>query len=300
MISRVSKSVVNINTLKVLQDYFYRTVPVKGMGSGFVFDDRGYILTNNHVISDAERIVVTLESGKSVSGRIVGTLLSNDLGVVKIGSEQPKSVELGNSDDLKVGQRVFAIGNPFGLPGGPTVTSGVISALNRTISGEEGSYTGLVQTDAAINPGNSGGPLIDTQGRVVAICTAIIPYAQGIGFAIPINAAKDFSREIIQYGATVRPWLGITGLSINPGIAENYNLPVESGVFVASIAPNSPAHKAGLTQGDIILEFDSISTDTIETLQRSLQKKKAGEVADITIMRGRRRGRLEVELERMP
>jgi len=300
MIGRVSKSVVNINTLKVLQDYFYRTVPVKGMGSGFVFDDRGYILTNNHVISDAERIVVTLENGKSVSGRIVGTLRSNDLAVVKIGSDQPKSVELGNSDELKVGQRVFAIGNPFGLPGGPTVTSGVISALNRTITGEEGSFTGLVQTDAAINPGNSGGPLIDTGGRVVAICTAIIPYAQGIGFAVPVNAAKDFSREIIQYGATVRPWLGITGLSINPGIAENYNLPVERGVFVASIASDSPAEKAGLAQGDIILEFDSVAMDTIETLQRSLQRKKAGEVADITIMRGRRRGRLEVELERMP
>lgn len=300
MIERVSKSVLNINILRVLQDYYYRTVPVKGLGSGFIFDEAGYILTNHHVIGDAQRILVTLANGQSSEGRIIGALRSSDIGVIKIEAKGLTVAELGDSDKLRVGQRVFAIGNPFGLQGGPTVTSGVISAVNRTIQSEEGVFHNLVQTDAAINPGNSGGPLIDTEGKVVAICTAIIPYAQGIGFAIPINEAKSFAQEIRQYGSTMRPWLGITGLNLNRDISDHYNIPIERGVYVVSVTGDSPAERAGMEQGDIISELEGHRIDTVEELQEVLSKRKVGDAVEISILRGRQRGRLQVTLEKMP
>jgi len=300
VIEKVTKSVVNVNTLKVFHDFFYRVVPVKGMGSGFIFDERGYTMTNSHVIEGAERIMVTLTDGRVLEGKLLGTCRSSDAAVVRIDAGDLTVAELGDSDNLRVGQRVFAIGNPFGLTGGPTVTAGVISALNRTIHSEEGVFRNLVQTDAAINPGNSGGPLIDTQGRVVAINTAIIPFAQGIGFAIPINAAKECSRDIILHGASMRPWIGISGLDITREAAEHYGLPVERGVLVANLERDSPADKAGIERGDIILEFDNERVDRVEDLQSILQQRKPGYKAGLTIVRGLRKGRLEVTLERMP
>jgi len=300
VIEKITKSVVNINTLKVFHDFFYRVVPVKGMGSGFIFDKRGYILTNNHVIEGAERIVVTLINGHVLEGKLLGTCRSSDAAVIKIDADNLTVAELGDSDKLKVGQRVFAIGNPFGLAGGPTVTSGVISALNRTIHSEEGIFNNLVQTDAAINPGNSGGPLIDVEGRVIAINTAIIPFAQGIGFAIPINAAKECSRDILLHGALMKPWLGITGLNITKEVSDHYELPVERGVLVSKVEPDSPAEKSGIMPGDIILEFDNKRVDRVEEIQNILQERKPGDSAELTIIRGLKKGRLEVVLERMP
>jgi len=300
VIEKASRSVVNINTLRVFRDVFYQVVPVKGMGSGFIIDDRGYLLTNNHVVERAERIAVTLVDGRGLEGKLVGTCRSADVAVIKVNGDNLTSMELGDSDKLRVGQRVFAIGNPFGLAGGPTVTSGVISALNRTIQSNEGVFKDLVQTDAAINPGNSGGPLIDIEGRVVAINTAIIPFAQGIGFAIPINAAKSCSKEIIVHGAIMRPWLGITGLSITRDVALQYDLPVEGGVLIANIEPDSPAGKAGINPGDIILEFDGKRMNRIEDLQSTLMERKPGDRAELTVVRGQKKGRLEVVLERMP
>lgn len=300
VIEKATPSVVNINTLRVLQDVFYRVVPVKGMGSGFIYDERGYILTNNHVIQKAKRIAVTLTDGRVSAGKLVGSCRTSDAAVVKIDGDNLTPAALGDSDKLRVGQRVFAIGNPFGLAGGPTVTSGVISALNRTIDSRQGTFKNLVQTDAAINPGNSGGPLIDTEGKVVAINTAIIPYAQGIGFAIPINAAKACSKDIIVHGAVVRPWLGITGLNITRQVSAQYELPVERGVLVVNVVSNSPADKARLRRGDIILEFDNKGITRIEELQNILSERKPGERAELTIQRGLRKGRSEVILERTP
>lgn len=300
VIEKASRGVVNVNTLRVFQDVFYRVVPVKGMGSGFVFDEKGYILTNNHVVEKAERILVTLTDGRVLEGKLLGTCRSSDAAVVKIEADNLTAAELGDSDKLRVGQRVFAIGNPFGLAGGPTVTSGVISAVNRTIHSEEGTFHNLVQTDAAINPGNSGGPLIDMKGNVVAINTAIIPFAQGIGFAIPINAAKACSKDIIQHGVVMRPWLGITGLNITKEVADHYGLPVEKGVLVVNVAPDSPAHESGIEKGDIILELDERSVDRVEDLQNILLERKPGERIELSILRGFKKGRLEVTLQRMP
>ncbi len=300
VIEKVSRSVVNINTLRVFQDVFFRTVPVKGMGSGFILNERGYILTNSHVIEETERIAVTLIDGDMLDGKLVGTCRSVDTAIIKIEGSNLVTAELGDSDKLKVGQRVFAIGNPFGLAGGPTVTSGVISALNRTIQSKAGTFRNLVQTDAAINPGNSGGPIIDTEGRVVAVSTAIIPYAQGIGFAIPVNAAKTCSNDLIMHGAVMKPWLGITGLQISKEVADHYGSPVEKGVFVVNVASDSPADKAGIRRGDIIYEFDNRRVDSVEDLQSILQKRKANDEVEATVIRASKKGRIKVILERTP
>ncbi|MEM1550613.1 MAG: trypsin-like peptidase domain-containing protein [Candidatus Bathyarchaeia archaeon] len=300
MVERTSKSVVNINTLRVFHDFFYQVVPVEGIGSGFIFDESGYIMTNYHVVEDAERISITLADGRTFEARFIGAYRGLDIAVLKIDANNLAVAKLGNSDKLRVGQRVFAIGNPFGLVGGPTVTSGVVSALKRTIYTERGILRDLIQTDAAINPGNSGGPLVNIEGEVIGINTAIVPFAHGIGFAIPINAAKEVAKEIILYGYYAKSWLGIAGVSINRKIAEYYNLPVEHGVLVARVTPGSPAHKSGIEQGDIILEFDGKRVDGIEDLQRILSEKKPGYTCEATILRGLGKFKTKVMLEREP
>jgi serine protease Do len=200
IIERVSKSVVNISTTKLVHNIFYQAVPVSGVGSGTIIDPTGLILTNNHVVGGAGKIRVTLWNNEVMEGKIVGSCAIHDIAVVKVNRGNLQAAELGDSDKLRVGQAVYAIGNPFGLTGGPSVTSGVISAINRTIESQRGILENLVQTDAAINPGNSGGPLVDLGGKVVAISTAIIPFAQGIGFAIPINDAKTCATGIVNEG----------------------------------------------------------------------------------------------------
>ncbi|MCS7139835.1 MAG: trypsin-like peptidase domain-containing protein [Candidatus Nezhaarchaeota archaeon] len=300
MLEKVSKSVVNVNTLRVFQDYFYQVVPVKGIGSGFIFDERGYILTNYHVIEDAERIVVTLVDGRTFKARLVGGYRGLDIAVIEIEADNLIAAKLGDSDRVRVGQRVFAIGNPLGLAGGPTVTSGIVSAIRRTIYSDRGIFRDLIQTDAAINPGNSGGPLVNIDGEVIGINTAIIPYAQGIGFAIPINAAKEVANEIIMYGYYAKPWLGIAGINLSRQIATYYDLPVERGVLVINVVPGSPAHRAGIERGDIIVEFDGKRIDKMEDLQKILSEKRHGCECEGVIVRGSRRYRVKVTLEREP
>jgi S1-C subfamily serine protease len=247
---------------------FYQAVPVEGMGSGTITDPKGYILTNNHVVGGADKITVTLWNGEVLEGKLVGSCSVHDTAVVKVRKEGLPAAELGDSNKLKVGQRVYAIGNPFGLAGGPTVTSGVVSAVNRTIEAQRGLLENLVQTDAAINPGNSGGPLVNLEGEVIAINTAIIPFAQGIGFAIPVNSAKACTGEMITTGVSERPWLGVIGLSLTDGIARYYNLPVDRGVLVSKVVEDSPADRSGIIAGDIILRLDSAPVYHIEDLLR--------------------------------
>src|SRR5688572_15829898 len=245
-VEKVGKSVVNIASVRMLQDQLFRVFPVEGVGSGVVIDEKGYILTNNHVIDDAERLKVTLTDGRVLRGRVVGNDEMTDLAVIKVEAEQPlPAAELGNSDDLKAGQIVMAIGNPFGLTGGPAVTAGIVSSLNRSIQASSGVLE-LIQTDAAINPGNSGGPLVNTKGQVIAINTANMPYAQGIGFAVPINTAKSILKELIEKGKVARPWIGISSIKVTPRLARFYGLPAREGALVAGVEPYSPADDAGL------------------------------------------------------
>jgi S1-C subfamily serine protease len=299
ILEKVSKGVVNISTIKLVHHMFYQVVPVEGMGSGTIIDPKGYILTNNHVVGGAEKIAVTLWDGKVVEGRIIGSCAVHDTAVVRVDKQGLLAAELGDSDKLRVGQRVYAIGNPFGLAGGPTVTSGVISATNRTIESQRGLVENLVQTDAAINPGNSGGPLVDLEGRVVAISTAIIPYAQGIGFAIPINSAKTCTGGMIRDGVSVRPWLGILGLSLNEEVSRYYDLPLDHGVLVTKVTDGSPAQRAGIIMGDIILKMGNVKVNSIEDLLNEIHERKVGENVKVSVFRRGFEHFFEVTLSRM-
>jgi S1-C subfamily serine protease len=284
-----------------VRNLFYQAVPVSGMGSGTIFDaDKGLILTNNHVVGGAEKINVTLWNNQVIEGDIVGSCVARDIAVVKVKGKDLQSAELGDSDKLRVGQRVYAIGNPFGLSGGPTVTSGVISALNRTIESERGLIENLVQTDAAINPGNSGGPLVDLDGRITAISTAIIPFAQGIGFAIPINSAKTCAVDILSEGTAKRPWLGVVGLSLTDEIAQYYSLPVGHGVLVTRVAEGSPAEGAEMSTGDIILEVENVETQSTEDLVREIRKRKVGDKIRVFALRNGREHFFDLKLSSMP
>jgi S1-C subfamily serine protease len=280
-VEKVSKSVVNIASVKMMQDQLFRVFPIQGVGSGIIFDSRGHILTNNHVIEGTDRLRVTLGDSKQVSAKVVGTDEETDLAVVRAelleiyGNDEVKfqPANFGNSEELKVGQIVMALGNPFGLTGGPTVTAGIISSLNRNVQFENGILE-LVQTDAAINPGNSGGPLINTKGEVVAINTAKIPYGQGIGFAVPINIVKSILTDLVENGHVRRPWLGISTVKLNPRIASFYRLPIVHGALIVNVEPYSPADNAGLRRGDIIEEIDGNKIDSPSQISSYLRKKK--------------------------
>lgn len=300
IVEKVTKSVVNISTVKLVHRMFYQPVPVEGMGSGTIVDPNGYILTNNHLVGGAEKINVVLWNGEVLQGNLVSSCAVHDTAVVKVERKDLPAAELGDSDKLRVGQRVYAIGNPFGLAGGPTVTSGVISAVSRTIESQRGLLENLVQTDAAINPGNSGGPLVDLEGNVIAMNTAIIPFAQGIGFAIPVNAAKECTGEVIAGGHSSRPWLGIVGLSLTGEISRYYDLPVERGVIVTKVVDESPAQLARIVAGDIMLRLDGAAIYSVEDLLSEIHNRKIGDRVKLAILRGGREQSVEVTLSKIP
>lgn len=303
---RVSMSTVNIASVKMVQDQLFRIFPIEGVGSGVIIDQNGYILTNNHVIDDAKRLKVTLTDGQMLNGKVIGKDEITDLAVVKaegISTDESDVLpyaHLGNSDDLKIGQVVIAIGNPFGLTGGPTVTAGIISSLNRNIQFENGMLE-LIQTDAAINPGNSGGPLVNTKGEVIAINTAKMPYAHGIGFAVPINIAKSIMNELIQNGrVTNRPWIGIASIKITKQLAHYYQLPVVDGVLIAQVEPYSPADDAGLRKGDIIEEIDSNRINDPSQLSSQVRKKHVRDQILMVVNRYGRRFDVPLQLQARP
>lgn len=307
-VEKVSKSVVNIASVRLMQDQLFRVFPVQGVGSGIILDNKGHILTNNHVIDDTERLRVTFGDSKQANAKTVGKDEVTDLAVVKAEplelysnvemSFQP--ADLGNSDELRVGQIVMAVGNPFGLTGAPTVTAGIISSLNRNVQFENGILE-LVQTDAAINPGNSGGPLINTRGEVVAINTAKIPYGQGIGFAVPINTVKSILAELIEDGHVSRPWIGISTIKIDHKIARYYRLPIVEGVLIVNVEPYSPADDAGLRRGDIIEEIDGNKIQNPSQISSYIrEKKKANDRVTVMVNRYGRIYEVPFQLEAHP
>jgi S1-C subfamily serine protease len=283
----------------MVKDQLLRVFPVEGVGSGVIIDKKGYILTNNHVIEKANKLKVTTTDGNMYEGNVVGADKQTDLAIIKIDSKDAlSSAELGNSDLLKIGQIVIAIGNPFGLDGGPSVTAGIISSLTRRLQFENGVME-LIQTDASINPGNSGGPLVNTRGEVIGINTAKIPYAQGIGFAVPINVAKMIITDLITNGrVTNRPYIGISAIKINRELANLYRLPSIQGALIAQIQDNSPAHKADLRKGDIVESIDGITI--IDPYQISNHIRKLS-IQDKIIIRINRYGkRIDKEILLMP
>ncbi len=269
-------------------------------GSGVVLGGEGHILTNLHVVDNAAKVVVILADGRMVEGKVEGGDADTDMAVVKIEADDLKVAELGDSDSLKVGQPIMAIGNPLGLPGGPTVTTGVVSSLKRNLQFRNGGRLRVVQTDAAVNPGSSGGPLIDLRGRVVAITTAQIPYAEGMSFAVPIKLAREIAEEIIKSGRVQRPWLGISGHALNRHVASYYGLTTPSGIFVAEVTPSSPAEAAGLRIGDIILSVSGKTLVSTPDLIEALQQKAIGESVELEVMRNGAKQQISVSLGTRP
>ena len=300
-VEKVSKSVVNIASVRMVQDQLFRVFPVEGVGSGVIVDGKGFILTNNHVVDEAQKLRITLKDGNVFNGVVVGTDEVTDLAVVRVDSKEALPfARLGNSDQLKIGEIVIAIGNPFGLTGGPTVTAGIVSALNRSLQFESGALE-LIQTDAAINPGNSGGPLVNTNGEVIGINTAKMPYAQGIGFAVPVNTARVIVRDLMESGRiTSRPWIGIATIKITRQLAQYYRLPTNDGVLIAQVESQSPADYADLRKGDIVEAIDGKKISDPSQMSSNIRKRSINEKIIMTINRYGRRFDCQIQLLARP
>ena len=300
VVARVRPAVVNIATRQVSYDVLLRATPAQGIGSGVVFDARGYVLTNSHVVRGTQQIRVTLPDGRGFPGKLIGADPITDLAVVKIEGRDLPVASLGDSSKLEVGETVIAIGNPLGLEGGPTVTVGVVSAVSRSIEDAGGpTLHDLIQTDAAINPGNSGGPLVRMAGDVIGINTAIIQQAQGIGFAISINSAKPIIQELLAHGRIVRPAIGIAPVSVTPQLAGAYDLPVDRGVLAARLDPRGPAARAGMRAGDVIVAIAGHPVKNVGELRAAIGQHKIGETVEVGIRREKTSVTLKVTLVEM-
>ncbi len=300
--SKLTPSVVNISIEQSGIDRFTgKTVTqVVGNGSGVIIRADGYILTNNHVVEGADALVVTV-GVEDLPATIVGTDPSTDLAVIKVEKTGLPAAELGSSAGLKVGEPVVAIGSPFGLE--KTVTSGIISALGRSSIAQSSSgitaYTSLIQTDASINPGNSGGALADADGKLIGINTLIQStsgQSAGIGFAIPVDFAKSIADELISTGRASHPFMGVGTVTIDESVASQYDLPVSEGVLVQSIATGSPAEKAGITQGDIIVKIAGKDVASVEDVFTTIRSQKVGQTVPVEIVRGTEHKTLQVTL----
>ena len=265
---------------------FERRRESTSLGSGVVIDgQRGFILTNAHVIERAGKIKVVLQDEREYEAKIVGADPDSDLAVLKIESEKDlPSVEMGSSDDLMIGETVIAIGNPFGFS--HTVTTGVISAINRSIRTEDKVFLDFIQIDASINPGNSGGPLLNIDGDLIGINTAIYAKAQGIGFAIPINKAKKIISDLIQFGEVIQAWIGITVQKLDDELAAYLKVPGKKGVMIKAVEPQSPARKAGLQEGDIIVAIDKKKIASVREYWSVKKTYAAGDAIKASIWRG--------------
>lgn len=284
-VEKLSESVVSIDSVRVAREFGYGFIPVEGKGSGVIIDPRGYVITNNHVIDGAAKVQIHLKDGRSFIGEVVGADSATDVAVIKVDANNLPAASLGDSEKLKVGQIVLAIGNSLGLEGGPTVSMGVISALRRPLPGADFIFEGLIQTDTAINPGNSGGPLADLNGSVIGINTAMIPFAQGVGFAIPVNTVKWVANQIFEKGRVVRPWLGIVGTSLNKALARRYDLQGDSGVLVFEVDQRGPAYEAGLREGDIIVQIGSHEIRQMKDVLSALSKLHINDEVEVSLLR---------------
>ncbi len=311
---KVLPSVVNITSTTLVFNFFYGTVPQQGQGSGFILDHAGHILTNFHVVEGANRgIEVQLSNKRRYQARVVGTDKVHDLALLQIDAPNLQPITLADSAGLNVGQKVYAIGNPFGLSG--TMTTGIISAI-RPIRSESGApIEDAIQTDAAINPGNSGGPLLNSHGEVIGINTMIASngadQSSGIGFAIPIDTAKAVLADLTKYGKVRRPSLGIESYAIGPDLASQMGLDADSGVLIQRVLPGGAAERAGLrggTQqayvgntpiklgGDLIIAIDGQQITDPQDISVIMDKHQAGDIVSVTILRGHRQMTLKLQL----
>lgn len=305
-------SVVNITSKAVTFDFFYGLVPQEGQGSGFVIDKEGHILTNYHVIADARQVEVTMHNRKKFRATVVGTDPPHDLAVIKIDAPSLTSAVLGDSRNLQVGQKVYAIGNPFGLAG--TMTRGIVSSIRPVKEPNGATIDEAIQTDAAINPGNSGGPLLNGHGEVIGINTMILSNVgqnAGIGFAIPINTAKAVLNDLVTLGRVRRPALGVSTIPIGPELAEQVGLPVDFGLLIVKVQPGGAADHAGLRGGnehaylgnipimlggDLIVAIDGENIQDQQDLAQVMNAHRAGDSVKVTVYRGKQKLEVTVTL----
>lgn len=300
-VRKAKPGVVTVVTQLQTQRGRLGSVTPSASGSGVIIDDKGYIITNNHVIDGGKNLTVFFADGTKVDATLVGTDAATDLAVLKVNGKVPAVVQLGDSASLEPGQAAIAIGSPLGDFRG-TVTVGVVSALNRRV----GTQQGLIQTDAAINNGNSGGPLINTLGQVIGINTLVVRstgeggVAEGLGFAVPSNTVREVSAQLISKGRVERPFIGITYQEVDPQSVGACNLNVAQGVVVTQVEPNSPAAKVGLQECDVILSLDSQQVDTDHSLQSILFTHKVGETVTLTILRDGKQSQIKLTLGLRP
>src|SRR5262252_5889269 len=305
-------AVVNITSKAVTFDFFYGLVPQEGQGSGFVIDKEGHILTNYHVIADARQVEVTLHNRKKYKATVIGTDPPHDLAVIQIKAPDLVPAVLGDSHNLQVGQKVYAIGNPFGLSG--TMTRGIVSSIRPVREPNGAMIDEAIQTDAAINPGNSGGPLMNWHGEVIGINTMILSNSNqsaGIGFAIPINTAKAVLNDLMTLGRVRRPALGVRTVPISPELAEEMSLPVDYGLLIVGVVPGGSADEAGLRAGteraylgnipimlggDLIIALDDQKVEDQQDLAQMMNNHRAGDTVKVTIYRGKKKMDVTVSL----
>jgi S1-C subfamily serine protease len=305
-------SVVNITSKAVTFDFFYGLVPQEGQGSGFVIDKDGHILTNYHVIADARQVEVTMHNRKKFRAKVVGTDPTHDLAVIQITAPNLTPAVLGDSRNLQVGQKVYAIGNPFGLAG--TMTRGIVSSIRPVREPNGATIDEAIQTDAAINPGNSGGPLMNWHGEVIGINTMILSNVgqnAGIGFAIPINTAKAVLNDLVTLGRVRRPALGVATIPIGPELADQIGLPVDFGLLIVKVTPGGAAEHAGLRGGneraylgnipimlggDLIVAIDGENVQDQQDLAQVMNAHRAGDVVKVTLYRGKQKMDINVTL----
>src|SRR5579863_5822857 len=305
-------SVVNVTSKAVTFDFFYGLVPQEGQGSGFIIDKEGHVLTNYHVVADARQVEVTLHNRKTYKATIVGTDRSHDLAVVQIKAPDLTPMVLGDSRNLQVGQKVYAIGNPFGLAG--TLTRGIVSSIRSVQEPDGMTIDEAIQTDASINPGNSGGPLLNLHGEVIGINTMIasnVGQSAGIGFAIPINTAKAVLNDLVTLGRVRRPALGVRTIPVDPELADQMGLAADYGLLILQVVPGGAADNAGLrggseraflgntpitVGGDLIVAIDDQKVEDQQELAKIMNNHRAGDTVRITIYRGKKKMDVKVTL----
>ena len=300
LVDKVNPAVASISVESVSRGLFFDFTD-QGAGSGIVLNAEGHVVTNWHVIQDVRGIRVNLPNGKTYDATIIGGDIVTDLAVIKIEPDEPLiPAEFGNSVGVKVGDWVVAVGNALALKGGPTVTMGIISAKGRTVRTGRGDLYDMFQTDAAINDGNSGGPLVNLEGEVIGISTAMLKEAQGIGFAISSNAAIPIIESLIEHGRVMRPLIGLSGNDVTPAIANRFNYNVDDGVVVTRLGRGGPADVAGLAGGDVITKLDGIPTPDMARFLTLLWSYSAGDTIKIEFLRKNRLGETNVDLVERP
>ena len=300
LVEKVNPAVASISVESVTRGLFFDFTD-QGAGSGIVLSPEGHVVTNWHVIQNVRGIRVNLPNGKTYDATIIGGDIVTDLAVIKIEPDEPLATAVfGNSDEVEVGDWVVALGNALALKGGPTVTLGIISAKGRTVRTERGDLYDMFQTDAAINDGNSGGPLVNLQGEVVGISTAMLKEAQGIGFAISSNSAVPIIESLIEHGRVVRPLIGLSGTDLTPAIANRFNYNVTEGVVVTRLGRGGPADEAGLQVGDVIIKLDGIPTPDMARFLTLLWSYSVGHTIQVEYMRENRLGEASVSLIERP